>query len=111
MSKPKTITIDEVEYVRADSIKQPVGPPTEKRIIVADRGWVFIGDCIDDEVGVTISDAKCIRIWGTDNERPGLGWLALNGPTEKTCLDPYGTVRIPTRSLVASLDVNEGAWS
>mgnify|MGYP001245916551 CR=1 FL=1 len=89
MSTPNTINIDNVEYVRADSI-QPRDIGT-KRIIVADRGWVFAGDCEDQEDGsVIIRNAQCIRVWGTTK---GLGELR-NGPTSSTKLDPCGEVRV-----------------
>ena len=75
--------IDGVEYVRADVIGA-------KRIIVADRGWVFVGDCEDMPDGsVTIRNCQNIRRWGTTN---GLGELA-SGPAATTKHDAYGTVR------------------
>lgn len=91
MTTPHTITIDSVKYVREDSIPSAV-PMTSKRIIAADRGWVFAGDCEDHEDGtVTIYNAKNIRRWGTT---AGLGEL-VNGPIAgKTVVDPYGTVRV-----------------
>ncbi len=90
MSKPNTIKIDDVEYVRKDSVKEAL-PIGEKRIIVADRGWVFVGDCVDNENGsVTIYNAQNIRQWGTSK---GLGELAT-GKTSKTVLDDYGTVSV-----------------
>jgi len=103
MSKPDTITIDEVPYVRADSV--PAAPTIigEKRIIVADRGWVFVGDCVDEGDGsVTIYNAKNIRRWGTTK---GLGELA-NGPTSSTQVDDYGTVK--TTAIVTIAVV--GGW-
>ena len=88
MSKPKTIMIDEVEYVRKEDVKAHV-VIGEKRIIVAERGWVFVGDCIDEENGsVTMHNAKNIRRWGTSK---GLGEIA-SGPTSNTKTDDYGTV-------------------
>jgi len=88
MSKPETIKIDEVEYVRFDkALPAEIG---EKRIIVADRGWVFVGDCTDNEDGsVTIYNAKNIRRWGTSK---GLGEL-VDGPLPNTKTDDYGTVK------------------
>lgn len=87
--KPETMMIDDVKYVREDSIRKSV-EIGEKRIIVADRGWVFVGDCEDhDDGSVTIRNAKNIRRWGTTN---GLAELA-NGPTSKTVVDAGGTVR------------------
>jgi hypothetical protein len=60
------------------------------RIIVADRGWVFVGNCQDhDDGAVTIMNCKNIRKWGTSK---GLGELA-DGPNEGTVVDLYGTVK------------------
>ena len=98
MSKPETMMIDEVKYVREDSIKATSSPIGDKRIIVADRGWVFVGDCVDNEDGsVTISNAKNIRRWGTTK---GLGELA-SGPTSKTTADDYGTVNTKATVTIA----------
>lgn len=83
-----TITINGIDYIQA-SCATPV-TMGDVRIIVADRGWVFVGQCADNEDGsVTIYDAKNIRVWGTT---AGLGQL-ITGPTAKTKFDPYGTVR------------------
>lgn len=88
MSTRKVISIDGVDYVRAGDLES--GPIKETRIIVADRGWVFVGACTDHEDGsVTITNAKNIRNWGTTK---GLGQLAT-GPTGATKYDEYGTVR------------------
>lgn len=109
MSTPTTITIDDTKYIRADQALVPDLP--NYRIVVADRGWVFVGFCHDEEDGaITITDAKCIRYWGTDNDKPGLGWLAANGATDKTKLDPSGTVRIPKHSVIMSLDSAASKW-
>ena len=106
---PKTISIDGTDYIRATDM--PAGPPSEYRIVVADRGWVFVGPTVDNEDGsVTISPARCIRVWGTDESKPGLGYLAENGPTTKTKLDPSGTVRIPTHAVVLSMDTEASLW-
>ena len=79
--------IDGVEYVRADSVRSEIG---ELRIVVADRGWVFVGRCEDHEDGsVTIRNARNIRLWGTTK---GLGEIT-SGPTSKTSHDHYGLVR------------------
>ena len=105
-----TLTVNGIEYIRADTA--PAGPPTDHRIIVADRGWVFVGPASTDDNGdIVISPAKCIRYWGTDSAKPGLGYLAMNGPTDKTKLDASGTVRIPANSLVASFDTDGSKWA
>jgi hypothetical protein len=51
MSKPETIKIDEVEYVRADKVEVR---PTKKHIVVLQRGWVVIGDVEKTETEVTL---------------------------------------------------------
>lgn len=90
MSEPKTITINDVKYVREDSIA-PISPELgPKRIVVADRGWVFVGNCDDhDDGSVTIRNARNIRRWGTT---AGLGQL-IKGPLPDTKHDDYGTVK------------------
>lgn len=89
MNKPETMMIDDVKYIREDEVKSPI-EIGDKRIIVADRGWVFVGDCVDNDDGsVTISNAKNIRRWGTTK---GLGELS-NGPTSSTVCDDSGTVK------------------
>ena len=108
MSTSKTITIDGVDYVRKTDAA--AGPPTTHQIVVADRGWVFVGNVTSDETGISIANANCIRIWGTDNDKPGLGWLATNGPTQKTKLDPSGTVRVPLHAVVATFDTEAAKW-
>lgn len=100
--KHDTLTLNGVEYIRKDSIKQNSVPIGSKRIIVADRGWVFLGDCVNNEDGtVTIHNAKNIRQWGTTK---GLGELA-NGPTGKTVADECGTVRC---SPIVEINVIKG---
>lgn len=94
---PNTITIDGTEFVRKDSL--PAASPVigDVRIIIADRGWVFVGNCQDhDDGSVTITNCRNIRKWGTS---AGLGEL-INGPKAGTVADAYGTVRtIPIASI------------
>ena len=83
----------------------------EFAIIIADRGWVFVGEfeSYKDEIssGYLIKDAKNIRIWGTKN---GLGEIALNGPTKETVLDNYGTVKIPLHSIIGIIESKADLW-
>jgi hypothetical protein len=107
MSKPETITIDDVKYVRADSIPAPTG---DIKIVVLDRGFVYVGrvdlDDLDGDFCV-IRNAKNIRIWGTTK---GLGEL-VNGPLSGTKLDLVGTVRAPMRAVISLIDVNGASWT
>lgn len=108
-----TMTLNGVEYVRADSLPTDIaGPPTPHRIVVADRGFVFVGATTQNEDGsLTITSAKCLRVWGTDSSKPGLGWLAQHGPTDKTKMDSSGTVRIPASAVVLTFDTDASRWS
>lgn len=92
-----TLTLNGVEYVRKDSIASSpaIG---DVRIVIADRGWVFVGNCQDHDDGtVTITNCKNIRKWGSTR---GLGELA-NGPLPGTVADSYGTVRTNPIATIA----------
>jgi len=78
-----------------------------KQIVIAQRGWVFVGDVSQEGEQVTINNAKCIRRWGTTK---GLGEIAKNGPTSSTVLDDMGTVRLHSLAVVASIEVEAGKW-
>ena len=79
-----------------------------KQIIIAQRGWVFVGLVRRTKDEVVIDDAKCIRVWGTTR---GLGQLALEGPLPETVLDEMGTVRMHPLTIVAAIDCAEGPWA
>lgn len=95
MAAPKTIKIDEVEYVRAGAQE-----PSDIQIVVAQRGWVYAGRVSVEGDDVVIRDAKNIRVWGTTK---GLGELR-KGPLSSTKYDDYGTVRLPALSVVSRID-------
>jgi len=105
MSNVKTISIDGVNYVRADSTMQS---DETIKIVVVDKGFVYIGNASWSQKGdmLQVTDAKNIRIWGTSK---GLGELA-SGPTSKTVLDNVGTIHVPLHAVIHLIDVNKGAW-
>lgn len=78
------------------------------RILIGHRGWVFIGRQSTDGDDVVLSDASCIRRWGTSK---GLGEIAAGGPTKTTVLDAVGTVRLHRLAVIATIDANEEAWA
>ena len=85
----ETLTINGVDYVRADAVPSPV-PLGPVRIVVADKGFVFVGNVEEHaDATVTITNTQNIRRWGT---KRGLGEL-VHGPTAATVADPWGTVR------------------
>jgi hypothetical protein len=81
----------------------------EKRIVIAQSGWVFVGEySVNKELHtVHLTDASCVRVWGTT---AGLGQLALKGPRKETVLDFAGVVDVPLSSVVATLRCDSDAW-
>lgn len=79
------------------------------RIVVLQRGWVYIGVFSKDAKNgeCVLEKASCIRRWGTSK---GLGEL-VNGPTTSTVLDAAGTVRFHELTVVSMIDANGEAWS
>ena len=53
-------------------------------IIIAPRGWVWVGQLAMDGDMVVLTRARNVRIWGTTD---GLLELAADGPTKQTKLD------------------------
>lgn len=79
----------------------------EKKIIIAQRGWVYIGDYAKDGSDHVLTNASVIRRWGTTK---GIGQLATEGKQPDTKLDPCGTVRVHELAAVAVIDVTSTGW-
>ena len=79
-----------------------------KRIVIAQRGWVFVGDVAIDGDEVSITNASCIRRWGTTK---GLGELAERGPLAETVLDHCPPVHMHILAVVAMMDCEAASWS
>lgn len=79
----------------------------DTRIVIAHRGWVFVGEYERTQIEVVLHRAKVIRRWGTTNR--GLGALR-DGPLPETILDEAGTVRMHPLQIIATFDANGEAW-
>lgn len=79
-----------------------------QQIVVLDRGFVYVGIVTTDADWCVLTNASCVRRWGT---RKGLGELAARGPLESTVLDPAGTVRAPMRAVIAMLACEVDKWT
>jgi hypothetical protein len=92
-----------------DALEQMSGPAPESKvqIVIAPRGWVFVGYCSKDDSDLIIERSNVIRIWGTTK---GIGELK-DGPTDKTVLDPCGTTRVPLTAVLARIDCEESKWN
>jgi len=84
-----------------------VKKPEDVRIVIAQRGWVFVG-YYKQGAEVVLSKAQCIRRWGTTR---GLGEIAAAGPTKDTVLDPHGTVRLHPLAVVATIQCEATKWA
>ena len=78
------------------------------RIVVADRGFVYVGNVSKTESGLMITNARNIRKWGTSR---GLGQLAVDGPQQGTVLDNVGTVEIPTHAVMHIIECDGEKWN
>ncbi len=85
----------------------PLLPEETLSIAVLDRGFVYVGRCRTTDDALIITDAQCIRRWGTSD---GLGQLAKGGPTDSTKLDPAGEVRAPLSSVIHVIRCAPRAW-
>ena len=109
MVSPRTIRIDDIEYVRKDDFEIT---NTTIKIVVLDRGFVYVGKP-EIHIGVNgqpnlllINKAKNIRQWGTTK---GLAEL-VDGPTSKTILDGTMTLRVPVHAILQLIDVRQEQW-
>lgn len=82
-------------------------PAGEWRIVILQRGWVFVGRYFKEGSMCRLESAYNVRQWGTTK---GLGELALNGPTESTKLDPSPIVSFHELTEVASMVCEQGKW-
>lgn len=77
------------------------------KIVILQRGWVFIGKFSQEDQNCKLENAYNIRRWGTSE---GLGELALKGKQAETKLDKVGTVSFHELTTVAVLDCDESVW-
>ena len=78
--------------------------PSNRKILVVNNGFVFVGDVVDNEDNVQVNNCKNIRSWGTTQ---GLGELR-NGPTSKTITDDCGSITVPLSQIVFTIEIQAG---
>lgn len=81
--------------------------PATWQIIIAERGWVYVGQPVREGDKVVIQNAYNIRRWGTH----ALGGLAKNGPREGDMLDHFGIVRVGVFVVIGELECDDVAWA
>jgi hypothetical protein len=101
------VEINGVKYIRKD-LAAPIERPGEIKIVVLQRGWVYIGRFERAGNDCKLHNAACIRSWGTKN---GLAEL-VNGPTKSTVLDPCaGVVEFDWLTVVHTITANQSKWN
>ena len=76
------------------------------RIVILQRGWVFVGVFSQEGSKCSLDNGFNIRIWGTSK---GLGEL-VNGPLSNTKCDPIPHIEFHELTIVATLKVNASKW-
>lgn len=101
MSKPEVIKIDEVEYVRKDSIcTKPTG---NRAVVVVDRGWIFAGDVKRENGRIYLARAIHVFRW----ESIGFDGMIGNPKSNKVTLRKISDVEIPEGAEVFCVPVEE----
>jgi hypothetical protein len=101
------VEINGIKYVRKDSIqtKQFEG---DIKIVVLQRGWVYIGRFEKNDNYCKLHNAYNIRSWGTTKGLPEL----VNGATKDTKLDKCeGIVEFDWLTVIHTITVNSAKWT
>ena len=99
----KTIKLDDVEYIRADQAPAPVEGTRE--IIVADNGWVFVGNVTETASVVCLTRCANVRRW-----EGGFGLLTTDPKKAKALLDPMASLSLRASRIVFRVPVPDG-WA
>jgi hypothetical protein len=103
--KINEIVIDGTTYVPKGSQKQYEG---DVKIVVLQRGWIYIGRCERNGNDCKLHNAYNIRTWGTTKGLPEL----VNGVTSATKLDKCeGVVEFDWLTVVYTITVNPEKWN
>lgn len=77
------------------------------RIVILQRGWVYIGHWRREKNNCQLSNAYCIRSWGTTK---GLSEL-VHGATSKTILDKCdGIVEFDWLTVIHTICCDPSKW-
>lgn len=103
MSTPNTITIDQVKYVREDSIVPK--PSGSRAVVVVDRGWIFAGDVTRENGRIKLSRAIHVFRW----ESIGFDGMIANPKSNKVTLKPLADVDMPESAEIFCIPVHD-SW-
>lgn len=77
-------------------------------LIVADRGFVWVGKAVTSGDWVNIQGARVVRRWGTTE---GLNELANKGPLPSTRLDAAADIKVSRKALIAIIPCEVDKWA
>lgn len=101
------IEINGVKYIRKDSVEEVKEFIGDIKIVVLQRGWIYIGRFERNGNNCKLHNAYNIRIWGTTKGLPEL----VNGATNKTILDKCeGVVEFDYLTVIHTITVNPDKW-
>ncbi len=84
-----------------------LGNGSQVKIVILQRGWIFVGKYKQEGMKCTLTEAQNIRTWGTTK---GLGELASEGPTSTTKLDKVNDVTFHLMTSIAVIDCDDKVW-
>ncbi len=94
------ISINNVEYVRADSVRAPV--EGNRAVVVVDRGWIFAGNVTRKDGRLHITDAIHVFRW----ESIGFDGMIASPKSNKVTLKPLAhDVEMPDGSEIFCIPV------
>jgi hypothetical protein len=95
-----TITVNGVEYIRADSV--PAAKPNGNRaVVVVDRGWIFAGDVAREDGRIKLSRAVWVFKW------EGCGFAKVIEDPSKADIRIMADVDIPAGAEIFCVPVHE----
>ena len=101
------VTINGIQYIRKDSVSLQREFDGDIKIVVLQRGWVYIGRFERNGNDCKLHNAYNIRSWGTTKGLPEL----VNGATTSTKLDKCeGVVEFDYLTIVHTITVNQKSW-
>jgi len=100
MSHPETITIDNVQYIRADS--KPKAGPLE--LVVLPRGFIYVGELSMTDGWYTLTSASNVRKWS----KGGFGGLTLGARSSGAVLDACCDISFAESAIVSVHHLPDG---
>ena len=95
----ETVTINGVDYIRADQAVQQK-PNGNRAVIVVDRGWIFAGDVTRENGRIKLSRALHVFKWES------VGFAGMLEKTSKADLRPIADVDIPEDAEIFCVPVH-----